>query len=294
MPEAAAPRTLTPRILEPVSSCAPCIESLDDLDWPAATTFLAGEWALGVRSSTVELDASLRRILAAHVGDVDAPANFSALLAADTPPRGFNFLYRADEILVRTRTPRRVVRTLLHHLSEFAAPAPDTTAPKLAAVGFVAGGRAVVAPERIRTELPNIESRLNARGIAVVDAPVLHVDTRTASIVVPEPALTVDAAALADFERRQPSTARELEPVAAGRYPIAAWAFTTDSERIGPLPVAPAVAAAAQQVVNADGFGAQAVLDDMVALLSAAPAFGMWWDDAAELTRQLLDLSEIA
>src|SRR4051812_25171856 len=132
------------------------------MEWEAASTFLVGEWALGVRSSTAELDTELRRILAAHVIDFDAPANFSALVsrgADDEQVRGFHFLYRASDSIVRTRSPRRIVRTLLHYLSDFAEPA--VAMPRLGAVGLVADGRAVIAPERIRAELPNVEARLN-------------------------------------------------------------------------------------------------------------------------------------
>ncbi|HEX4490197.1 MAG TPA: hypothetical protein VH914_03240 [Acidimicrobiia bacterium] len=278
-----------------MSTCSSCIESLDDMEWEAASTFLVGEWALGVRSSTAELDADLRRILAAHVIDLDAPANFSALVSRgddDEQVHGFHFLYRASDTLVRTRTPRRIVRTLLHHLSDFAEPAATTTLPRLAAVGLVANGRAVIAPERIRAELPNVESRLNDAGVAIVDVPVLHLDPDDACLVVPEPALTIDRDALADFERRHPPAPRELEPVAPGRYPLAAWAFTTEEHAAGPLGVAPAVAAGAQEVVNAAAVGAQAVLDGVAAVFSRVPAFGISWANPAALGRRLVELSE--
>jgi hypothetical protein len=284
-------RLLPPRILEPTSSCRSCIESLDDLEWRASSTFQVGEWALGVRSSTIEIDAAFRRIIAAHLVDVDAPANFSALLAdhrdGDPGPRGFSFLYRASDPLVRTRTPRRLVRALINHLSDFAEPA--TAFPKVAATAFVVDGRAIFAPERVRIELAQIETRLNAAGMTVVDAPVLHVDPVARELVVPEPTLAVDTVALADFDLRHGAVAREPDPVAPGRYPIAAWSFHTDAEQSGPIGAASAVAAAAHAVVNPDAFGAQRVLDDLAALFTETPAVGIWWTDAGELVRQLLE-----
>jgi hypothetical protein len=289
------PRVLEPRTVPVVSTCRSCIESLDDLEWAAASTFLVGEWALGVRSSTAELDADLRRILAAHRIDFDAPDNFSALVSRgdhDEQVRGFHFLYRASDPLVRSRTPRRIVRALLHHLSDFAE--PSLALPKVAAMGFVADGRAVIAPERVRAELTNIETRLNDAGVGVVDAPVLHLDFEGAQLVVPEPALTIDADALADFDRRHPQPAREPAAVAPGRYPIAAWAFTTDAPAAGPLGVAPAVAAAAQEIVNADVVGPQAALDGVAAVMARVPAFGIAWENPAALTRRLLDLAGAA
>src|SRR5260221_13471486 len=98
-----------PRFLEPFSTCSSCIETLDDLDWVASSTFRVGEWALGVRSSSLATDAALRRVLAAHLLDVEAPPNFSALMADEPGPggqaRAFNFLYRSNDPLVRTRAP---------------------------------------------------------------------------------------------------------------------------------------------------------------------------------------------
>jgi hypothetical protein len=291
MPE--APKLLEPKILEPFSTCSSCIESLDDLDWVAATTFRVGEWALGVRSSNVETDAALRRVLAAHVVDTEAPPNFSALMADDSDRhrhvRAFNLLYRASDPLVRTRAPGRVLRTLLQHLSDFAT--TDSATVRLAATGFVAGGRAVVAPHGIGSEMAHIETRLNAAGVRVIDALVLHLDPASGELVVPEPALTIDHDALADYERANPAPRREPESVRAGRYPIAVWAFTVGPEQDTTLRPAQAVAAAAQQVVNADGFGAQQVLDVMASAIDNTRVAGMAWDDPADLANQLLALA---
>jgi hypothetical protein len=227
------------------------------------------------------------------VVDIEAPANFSALMADDSDTdghvRAFNLLYRASDPLVRTRAPGRVLRTLLQHLSDFAT--TDSATMRLAATGFVVGGRVVVAPGGIGSEMANIESRLNAAGVQVIDAPVLHLDPASGELVVPEPALTIDHDALADYERANPAPRREPEPVRAGRYPVAVWAFTVAPEHDTSLRPAQAVAAAAQQVVNADEFGAQQVLDVMAATIDKTPIAGMWWGDPAELANQLLALA---
>jgi hypothetical protein len=293
MPERAPKQLAEPKFLEPFSTCRSCIESLDDLDWVASSTFHVGEWALGVRSSSVETDAAVRAVLAAHLVDIEAPPNFSALMAdasgADGHVRAFNFLYRSSDPLVRTRAPGRVLRTLLHYLSDFAEPESSTI--RLAATGFVVGDRAIVAPDGIRFEMANVETRLDRAGLQVIDAPVLHLEPESGCIVVPEPALTVDRTALADFERRYPPTGREREPVRPGRYPIAVWAFTTEKEQAEAVSGAQAVAAAAQQVVNADGLGAQHVLDTMAAVVERTAVSGMCWQDPAELAGQLCALA---
>src|SRR5258705_10981122 len=99
-----------PKVLELAeSACSPCVESLDDLDWVATSTFHVGPWAVGVRSTSAATDAALRRILATHLLDADAPPYFSALVSDEGPDNGnarsFNFLYRSDDTLVRTRAP---------------------------------------------------------------------------------------------------------------------------------------------------------------------------------------------
>jgi hypothetical protein len=273
------------------STCNSCVDSLDDLDWVAASTFHVGPWAVGVRSTSTDTDAALRRILAAHLLDADAPPYFSAFVP-DAPPtdgnaRPFNFLYRSSDSLVRTRAPGRVVRALLHYLSDLVEPAPPTL--QLRATGLIVGGRAIVAPESLRTSMTLIEARLNRAGMQVIDAPVVHLEPGSGEVVVPEPRLTVDADALAAYERSHPPAGgtRELAPVAPGRYPLVAWALTTAEDAIGPIGRAEGVAAAAQQVANADTFGAQPALEVVAGALAPVGASGIWWREPAELVAQL-------
>ncbi|MDQ1468457.1 MAG: hypothetical protein QOH10_2872, partial [Actinomycetota bacterium] len=91
--------------------------------------------------------------------------------------------------------------------------------------------------------------------------------------------------------RRHPPPRREPAPVLPGRYPIGAWAFTTDEDRVGPLGAAQAVAAAAQEVVGADDVGAQRILDLMARVVAQTPVYGMWWREPAELASQLCGLA---
>jgi hypothetical protein len=277
-----------PQLLEPHSACSSCIDTLDDLDWVTSSTFRVGQWALGVRSSNLEMDEALRRVLGAHLVDVEAPANFSVLMA-DGQTRTFNFLYRASDSLVRTRVPGRVLRTLISHLSDFVEPSSPTV--RLNATGLIVGGRAIVAPDELRAEMANIETRLNAAGMQVIDAPTLHLEPETGQVIVPEPALTVDAEALADYEREHPPPGRELAPVLPGRYPIMAWALVTGEDRVGPVGRAQGVAAAARQVANADDLGAQQTLNVVVGALAQIPISGIWWNEYGELVGQLRALA---
>jgi hypothetical protein len=277
-----------PQLLEPRSACSSCIDTLDDLDWVTTTTFRVGEWALGVRSSSFEIDAVLRRVLEAHVVDVDAPANFSALMA-DGETRTFNFLYRASDALVRTRARGRLLRTLIAHLSEFAEPTSPVI--RLDAAALIAGGGAIVVPEGLREAIAGIETRLNVAGLQVVDAPTLGLDAG-GHIVVPEPAVTIDAAALAEYELDPEPLGRELAPVLPGRYPIIAWAFVTGEPGAGPVGRAQGIAAAAQQVKNAAMVGAQQTLEIVAGALADAPLSGIWWDEPGRLVSALVALAD--
>jgi hypothetical protein len=277
------------RFLEPRTECGSCLAALDDMEWAASSTFRVGEWALGVRSSDADIDAALRRVLAAHLVEIEAPANFSALMA-DEQARTFHFLYRASDALVRTRAAGRVLRTLIAHLSAFAD--PSGTVIRLDAAAVIVDGRAIVVPASLRAELGSIETRLNVAGMTVGDSPTLYLDPGTASVIVPEPALTVDTDALADFERAQrPPPTRELDPVPAGRYPIGAWALVSGPELVGPIGRAQAVAAVTQLVANADEIGAQQALDAVADALKSVPVSGLWWFDSAGLVTQLRELA---
>jgi hypothetical protein len=255
----------------------------------ATSTYHIGPWALGVRSSRVEFDDALRQVLAAHMLDAEAPANFSIMMADDGGVQGgartFNVLYRASQSVVKSRVPGRVMRGLLQYMSEFAESTSATL--RFAATGVVKDGRAIVAPYALRWAAGTLQPRLNAVGMQLIDGPVVHVEPSASELVVPEPVLRIDADALANFDARFPGHGREPAPVAPGRYPIAAWALVTDPESAGPMRRAHALAVAAQQVLNADERGLRGTLEAVARCLAAAPAYGVWWARPGEFVQQL-------
>jgi hypothetical protein len=259
----------------------------------ASSTYHIGPWALGVRSSRVEFDEALRRVLAPHLLDVEAPANFSVVLADDSAAsprtRAFNFLYRANQSVVKSRVPGRVLRALLQYLSDFAEPVSSTL--RIAATGVLKDGRAIVAPPTLRWATGTLQPRLNAFGMQLIDAPVVHIEPGGSELVVPEPLLHMDANALAEFETRYPGHGHELPRVGPGRYPIVAWALVTHEQEIGPLGRAHAVAAATQNVLNADTLGPRDTLDSIARCLAKVPPYGVWWREPRELVQQLTALA---
>jgi hypothetical protein len=256
-----------------------------------------GPWAFGVRSSSAETDTAIQRILAAHLlPDVEAPPNLSLLTAdpsaADGPSRSFDFLYRSSQSVVRTRSPGRVLRALFQYLSDLAA--PETSLARFYGTGLVLDGRSILAPYQIRSQMAAFETRLHRAGLRVVDTPVVSIDLGTGELVVPEPVLSIDAEALAEYERRHPSRGREPVPVPPGRYPILGWAAASDEDRVGRLPLAEAVATMASEVSNADVLGAQETLSGVARILGRAIPFGVWWQTPRELVSQLTDLTKEA
>jgi hypothetical protein len=227
--------------------------------WASTTTFAIGDVWLGIRSNDDAFDSSLRRALQPYVAEgVEAPPNFWCKLAGPVDAkgrRGLHFLYRGSTTLVRTRNLQRLRNALLLELGAYAA-APDPSMLSLAAVGFVSNnGRAVLAPPGLRPWLSAIERRLNARGLWVVDTPTTLVDAERSELVVPEPALDIDWSAF------QPDGSDRDGVVQPGRYPIAGWAFFTDTASPEVVTRARAVAIAAQFVTNIDALGVQTSLD---------------------------------
>jgi hypothetical protein len=233
--------------------------------WAASSTFGVGDFWIGVRSSTDEFDARLRRVLAAHdAPDVDAPANYTCKLASGDGPRGqrgLHFLYRGTSSIVRTRSERRLMHALLAELSWFAAP-PDPTLLSVHGIALVGANGALIAPPTLRPWLSTIERRLRAKGLRIADTPTVLVDPARSEVVVPEPALTLAADALAALDDGD-----DDEIVAPGRHPIRGWAFFTEATDDDTLPRARAVAMAAQLATNIEAFGVQESLDAIAAVI---------------------------
>jgi len=79
-------------------------------------------------------------------------------------------------------------------------------------------------------------------------------------MVVEEPGLVVDRAALAELNR-DGSTGREPASVKPGRYPLVGWAlFTGAEDQIGPISTAKGIVAAAPGVMHHSELEAEQVM----------------------------------
>lgn len=226
---------------------------------------------LGVRSSTPSVHEALRRALAAHLLDgVEAPPNYSVIAgerSTDAVGQAFDFLYRASSQVLRTGDRHRLGRAVVRWLSSHADPVSPVLV-RLDSLALVAGDAAVLAPASLRWQLPSIERRLNARGLAVVDGPWATVDPDAGELVVEEPRLRVDWAALSRLEAGRPR--RRAEPVVApGRYRLRWWAFPEDGHGPGPVSRAMGVALALRHPPSQDGRRGQALLEDLARVARA-------------------------
>ena len=117
-----------------------------------------------------------------------------------------------------------------------------------------------------------------------VPRPVLHADDGTVEV----PAPVVDVTATPDeLAALGPSVSEDRLP--AGRYPIAGWLLSVPADQTGPLRPAVAVAHAARLLETPFPSGAQAALDDIVALAARVPMTGVSWATPDELVGQVLD-----
>ena len=267
---------------------------LDRLVWAGSSTFRIGRLLLGVRSSNQAVHDLLRETLIAHlVEGVEAPNNYSILLAGDDPEskdRAFHFVYRGFNPVVRTRDPQRLVPALLSRLAGHLDHGRSDHV-RLDSVALVAGDVAVLAPAEIRYVMPVLERRLNSKGLRVVDQPWTALDVETGELVVTEPALDVDPEAQARLTRAFPRARRPDPPVAPGRYRVAGWAFGLGHAHNGPISRSQAVALACPQVLNVAELGAQRTLDGLARAIRSVDPVAMWADSPAGLVGPLVSLA---
>lgn len=249
---------------------------------------------MGVRSSNPAVHDLLRLVLAVHlIDDVEAPANYSVLLAGDdaeSRDRGFHFLYRGFTPVVRTRDPRRLVAGLL---SRLAGHLDDgrTDDIRLDSLALVAGEVAVLVPPEIRYVMPTLERRLNTKGLRVVDQPWTALDPDTSELVVREPTLEVNSAAMTRLVAAFPVPRRPDPPVAPGRYRLAGWSFGLGHAHSGPIRRSEAVALACAQVLNVRELGAQRTLEGLARALSTVQPVALWADSPGALVTPLVALA---
>jgi hypothetical protein len=212
----------------------------------------------------------LRRALAHHlVPDVEGPANYSVILSSGGRNKKIeqvSLLYRSSQLVVRSRTPSRVLHGLFSYLSGHLE-IPEGLLTH--AVVAVSDGQAVLMPPVVRGSLKLLQPHLRRVRWQLADAPFCIVDAESGEIVVPEPALTIDAAVVEEIESREASS-KEVPRVVPGRYPIRGWACSGEPGD-GPLSRAMAVALTLPSVDDSY-LGIEGTVEALATLFSSAKA----------------------
>jgi thiol-disulfide isomerase/thioredoxin len=256
--------------------------------WAKTSAYAVGEFHIGVRADSLATDELLGRVFAEYrlPDDVEAPDNYSVVLGevGKSGKRGLNLLLWANTTVVRSRSPRRVLLALASHFSSVLEEKDGLL--RTQSVGALLGDGAIVLPSAVMQWLEQVQPRLTRLGLRLVDQPYAIIDPERLELIVPEPRVRLDEAALAALEEPAP-TRSELPRVEPGRYPLLAWTLEEDQlDGDGALTRARAVAATLPSVL-----GDLEALDDLLpqlgSLLGRISPVPLVFSTADELTDSL-------
>jgi thiol-disulfide isomerase/thioredoxin len=201
--------------------------------WAAATAYSVGDYHIGVRADSVASNEVLGRVFQALrlPEGTRAPDNFSVILGAagGRGAKELSLLLRGDETVVRSRSPRRVVRGLVSHLSSLVA--PDDGLLRTFNLAMLVDGEAVLLPAEARESIEQLQPRLARLGVPLSDEPLARIDLERLELVVPEPLLPFDSTALEALAEPAPGRS-ELPAIEPGRYRLRSWGINSDEELV--------------------------------------------------------------
>lgn len=257
-------------------------------EWAKMSTYALGEYHVGIRADSVATDELLGRAFAAHrvPDDEEAPDNYSVVLGDGSKrgARSLNLLIAANTTVVRSRSPRRVVLALASHLSGVFEREEDALL-RTTNIGALIGDSAILLPAVVLQWLEEVQPRLSRLGVRLVDEPFSTIDSDRLELVVPEPRVQVDHAALAGLPEPAPSRS-ELLRVEPGRYPLRAWTMWETDELEGQFSRARAVAGSLPSVLSKPE-NLEAILPQLGSLLERISPVPLFFTTPEELTDSL-------
>ena len=195
--------------------------------WASTVALDIGDYQVGVRADSIRTEQLLARGFSAYLVQEGTPAaaNFSVVLGgADSgDTKALSLLLAADTTVLRTRSPRRVMRALQARLSGL-LDRPGDGLVRTVTVAALAGDRAFLLPQAAVRWMEYLQPRLARLGVRLSDAPGALVDPATGELVIPEPSIEVAYDVLEELGE-VPSSRSELPPMEPGRYQLAAWGF---------------------------------------------------------------------
>ena len=178
-----------------------------------------GERIAGLRSNDADVVEVLRRVLAPIRVDDDVFPNLSLYVGGGNgKTRELHRLYRRGGIVLRTASTGRLIRAAMNHLASFLPP-PTGLVPLNGQLVVGDGGAVLGLAPFGSVEVP--ERRVRRLGWRSTDGAAPFFDPASLEVVIGEPRLTLDAAALAEVEERWPIGDGE-DAAEPGRYPIRA------------------------------------------------------------------------
>jgi hypothetical protein len=227
------------------------------------SAYAIGEFVVGIRADSFATDDLLARAFGGYrlADATPAPDNFSVVLGEDTASRtkALGLLLAADTTVVRSRSPRRVLRALGARLSALVEEDPDGLL-RTTNVAALIGDRAVLLPPMALHWMDYLQARLARVHVRLSDEPHALIDPDKGELVIPEPQIVIAAEVLAELGDPAPSRT-ELPPLAPGRYQLGAWTFEQEASKVAATPSRATAVAGVLPAVT----GAPEVLGELIA-----------------------------
>jgi len=197
------------------------------------SAYAIGEFVVGIRADSLGTDDLLARAFSTYrlADAMPAPDNFSVVLGEDTGTgtKALGLLLAADTTVVRSRSPRRVLRALGARLSALVQENSDGLL-RTTNVAALIGDRAVLLPPMALHWMDHLQPRLARVHVRLSDEPGALIDPDRGELVIPEPRIVIAPDVLAELDDPAPSRT-ELPPLAPGRYRLGAWTFEEETSK---------------------------------------------------------------
>lgn len=198
--------------------------------WASTVALDIGDYRVGVRTDSIRTEQLLARAFGAYLMEDGTPAaNFSVVLGGGQAEdsKALSLLLAADNTVVRSRSPRRVMRALQARLSGLLDTTDGEGLIRTLNVAALAGDQALLLPPAAIRWIEYLQPRLARLGVRLSDEPRALVDPMKGELVIPEPAIQAAPDVLAELGE-VPSSRSELPPMDPGRYPLVAWGYDHD------------------------------------------------------------------
>jgi len=206
--------------------------------WAVTSAYAIGEFNVGIRADSLGTDDLLAQAFGSYrlTDSTPAPDNFSVVLGdnSGTGTKALSLLLAADTTVLRSRSPRRILRALSARLSALFEGDSEGLL-RTTNVAVLVGDQAVLLPPMALYWMDYLQARLALLGVRLSDEPHALVDPDKCELVIPEPRIEIAPEVLAKLGMPSPSRT-ELPPLEPGRYPLGVWTFEEEPSRHSATP----------------------------------------------------------